>query len=230
MLHAALDLGSDGFRSHVECAADDIRGYLDMGEWELALGMLVDVGDEHPQSVRYWQLLAEAADLMRLDRRVAWCHWRAYESVNGVIRVDLALTAPEDGGRQSAIPGAGVLRPLWDIGLRTSAGEPDLAVARIWVESAPTLEPGQPGSVRMAPLTGVAMVAPRAGGCDHHARATARGGCGRNRRSPASCRRFVRCRSGGQAILKMSAAWWRFEYELRGRVRGVARQTIDAAH
>ena len=80
-------------------------------------------------------------------------HWRAYEAVNGVIRADLALSAPEGGGRRSAIPGAGVLRPMWDIGRRTSAGEPDLAIARIWVEFASALEPGQQGSVRLAPLT-----------------------------------------------------------------------------
>ncbi|WP_212531531.1 hypothetical protein [Actinospica durhamensis] len=46
-----------------------------------------------------------------------------------------------------------MLRPMWDIGHRTSAGGPDLAIARIWVEFAPSLEPGQQGTVRLAPLT-----------------------------------------------------------------------------
>ncbi|ACU72546.1 hypothetical protein Caci_3644 [Catenulispora acidiphila DSM 44928] len=80
--------------------ADDVRGHLDIGEWEFALAMLVDVSDQNSQSVRYRQLLAEVADLLRLDRSVAWCHWRAYEAVNGVISTDLALAAPEGGGRQ----------------------------------------------------------------------------------------------------------------------------------
>ncbi|MEU4221093.1 hypothetical protein AB0F10_37830, partial [Actinoplanes sp. NPDC026623] len=43
--------------------------------------------------------------------------------------------------------------PLWDIGLVTQAGEPDLAVAVIWVEFAPDLPPGGRGSVRLAPMT-----------------------------------------------------------------------------
>lgn len=77
----------------------------------------------------------------------------SYESIHGVIRADLVLNSPEAGGRRSAIPGAGVLRPMWDIGHRTSAGKPDLAIARIWVEFAPALEPGEQGTVRLAPLT-----------------------------------------------------------------------------
>ena len=153
LLSAAIDLATDGFQTDAGLTIDDIQRDLDLTEWELALGMLEDVSDEYPQTVRFWQLLAEAAELMRLDRSVAWCHWRAYESANGMIRADLVLATPEEGERRSAIPGAGVLRPMWDIGLRTSTGEPDLAIARIWVEFAPALEPGQNGSIRLAPLT-----------------------------------------------------------------------------
>jgi hypothetical protein len=153
ILSAAADLATEGFTTDAGMTVDDVRRDLDMGEWELALGMLMDVSDEHPQPTRFWQLLADAASLLYLDRSVAWCHWRSYESIHGVIRADLVLDSPETGGRQSAIPGAGVLRPMWDIGLRTSAGGPDLAIARIWVEFAPSLEPGQQGTVRLAPLT-----------------------------------------------------------------------------
>ncbi|MEY9892933.1 hypothetical protein ABIA31_006611 [Catenulispora sp. MAP5-51] len=42
---------------------------------------------------------------------------------------------------------------MWDIGHRTDTGEPDLAIARIWVKFATALEPGQNGSIRLAPLT-----------------------------------------------------------------------------
>ncbi|SHN46612.1 hypothetical protein [Cryptosporangium aurantiacum] len=58
-----------------------------------------------------------------------------------------------EGGRRLPIPQAGVLRPLWDIGLRTSAGHPDLRVARIWVENARGLLPGGRGRIRLAPLS-----------------------------------------------------------------------------
>lgn len=153
ILSAAADLATEDFTTDAGLTVDDVRRDFALGEWELVLRMLEDVGDDHPQTVRFWQLLAEAAELMRLDRSIAWCHWRAYEAVNGVIRADLALTAPEHGGRRTAIPGAEVLRPMWHIGHRTSAGEPDLAIARIWVEFAPALEPGQQAPIRLAPLT-----------------------------------------------------------------------------
>ncbi|WP_211244037.1 hypothetical protein [Actinospica robiniae] len=70
-----------------------------------------------------------------------------------MIRADLVLDSPETGGRRSAVPGAGELRPMWDIGRRTSAGAPDLAIARVWVEFAHSIEPGQQGTIRLAPLT-----------------------------------------------------------------------------
>lgn len=153
LLNAAADLATDGFRTDAGLTIDDIRRDLDLTEWDLALRMLEDVSDEHPQTVRFWQLLAEAAELMRQDQSVAWCRWRAYEATHGMIRADLLLAAPEEGGRRSAVPGAGVLRPMWDIGHRTNTGKPELAVARIWVEFAPALEPGHSGTVRLAPLT-----------------------------------------------------------------------------
>jgi len=152
ILSVAIDLAVEGFTTDAGMTVDDVRRDLNMGEWELALGMLVDVSDEHQQPTRFWQLLADAAGLLQLDRSVAWCHWRSYESIHGVIRAELVLDSPETGGRRSAIPGAGVLRPMWDIGHRTSSGGPDLAIARIWVEYAPSPEPGQQGTVRLAPL------------------------------------------------------------------------------
>ncbi|MBR7837062.1 hypothetical protein KDL01_27545 [Actinospica durhamensis] len=80
ILSAAADLATEGFTTDAGVTVDDVRRDLGMGEWELALGMLVDVSDEHPQPTRFWQLLADAADILHLDRSVAWCHWRSYES------------------------------------------------------------------------------------------------------------------------------------------------------
>ncbi|TDD44766.1 hypothetical protein E1263_40065 [Kribbella antibiotica] len=39
-----------------------------------------------------------------------------------------------------------------DIGHRTEDGRPDLRIAALWVESAPSLGPGETASVRLAPL------------------------------------------------------------------------------
>ncbi|MEV3955612.1 hypothetical protein [Streptomyces albogriseolus] len=96
---------------------------------------------------------AAAAEELRLERSAAWCHWREGETRNGVIRADLTLRAPSDGGRRSPADGAGVLRPMWNIGNSTPAGEPEHNIACIWVEDAPALEPGGRATVRLAPLT-----------------------------------------------------------------------------
>lgn len=152
ILGAAVRLATADFRTDAGCTADDVWRDLGHREWECALRVLEDVSDEHPQPAEFWQCLARAAELMQLERSAAWCRWRGWESLNGTIRASLVLTAPEDGGRRSPVPGAGVLRPMWDIGHRASTGEPALAIARIWVEFATAIAPGQHGSVRLAPL------------------------------------------------------------------------------
>ncbi|GAA1924471.1 hypothetical protein GCM10009716_35910 [Streptomyces sodiiphilus] len=132
----------------------DIRDSLDHREWEVALDLLEELGDVHPLPLSFWQGLATAAERMRLDWHAAWCHWRAYETRYGTIRADLTLTpADSTAYRRTPIPGAGVLRPAWDIGHRTTTGEPELCTARLWVEYAPSLEPGGRASVRLAPLS-----------------------------------------------------------------------------
>lgn len=128
----------------------DLDEYLALGEWELALDVLLDRGDDHPATTSFWRILEEAAYRMGLARSAAWCAWRRREVLHGVIRAELRLVP---GARRSAIPGAGRLRPLWDIGLVTPAGAPELAVALIWVEFAPDMPPGGSGPVRLAPLT-----------------------------------------------------------------------------
>lgn len=132
----------------------DAREYLDHHEWEVALDLLTELGDAYPADTSFWDVLALAAHQMRLDRTETWCHWRRQETIHGIIRADLQLMPPAaPGGRLTPIPGPGVLRPLWHIGDVTATGEPDLYVARIWVEYAPDLPPGARGSVRLAPLS-----------------------------------------------------------------------------
>jgi hypothetical protein len=130
----------------------DLDEYLGQGEWELALDVLLDRGDDYPATTTFFRILEEAAQRMRLPRSAAWCAWRRREVLHGVIRAELRLVP---GVRRTAIPGAGRVRPLWDIGLLTPAGEPEPAVALIWVEFAPELPPGGAGPVRLAPLTAV---------------------------------------------------------------------------
>ncbi len=130
----------------------DLDDYLAHDEWEVALDVLLDRGDDFPATTSFFRLLEEAAHRMRLARSAAWCAWRRREVLHGVIRAELRLIA---GVRRAAIPGAGLVRSLWDIGLVTPAGTPELAVALIWVEYALDLPPGGSGPVRLAPLTAV---------------------------------------------------------------------------
>ncbi len=136
-----------------DVTVDDVWEYLAHDEWEVALGLLEELGDVRPLPAVFWASMAAAAEELCLDRSAAWCHWREGEARRGVIRADLTLRAPSDGGRRSPVPGAGVLRPMWDIGHRTPTGEPAYAVARLWVEGVPALEPGGRAPVRLAPLT-----------------------------------------------------------------------------
>lgn len=132
----------------------DAVEYLDHHEYGTALDILLELGEAHPAGESFWELLAAGAAEMNLGRTESWCHWRQAETRHGVIRVDLRLLDPAlPSARRTAVPGDGRLRPLWHIGLRTRQGDPDLHVARIWVERAARLEPGACGPVRLAPLS-----------------------------------------------------------------------------
>jgi len=87
-----------------------------------------------------------------MERSAAWCHWRRSEIRNGVIRAELTLRPAGEARRTTPIPGAGVLRPMWNIGHTTPAGEPSLAIAFLWLERTPFLEPGGRCRVRLVPL------------------------------------------------------------------------------
>ncbi|WP_307871834.1 hypothetical protein [Micromonospora sp. U21] len=131
----------------------DVREYLDHDEWEVALDLLMDLDTGWRPTTVWWDLLIDSAELMWLAGVAAWCRWGRWESLHGIVRAELRLLSPAEGGRRTPIPGKGILRPLWDLGRHTAAGDPGLLVARIWVESAPVLSPGATGSVRLGPLS-----------------------------------------------------------------------------
>jgi hypothetical protein len=142
-----------GVTSDAGAAVADVREYLDHNEWEVAVDLLAELDEGWPVTTGWWDLLIEAAEQMWLPNAAAWYHWRRWETLRGCIRAELRLVPAAEGGRRTSVPGQGVLRPLWDIGLRTAAGSPDLQVARIWVEHMPELAAGGSGMIRLAPLT-----------------------------------------------------------------------------
>jgi hypothetical protein len=152
LLEAASLLVPEGIATENDITVNDVWQYLTRDEWEVALGLLEELGDVQPLPLSFWEALATAAKQMRLDNSAAWCHWRCYETRNGIIRADLTLSPATEARRQTPISGAGVLRPMWNIGDRTPTGEPALNIARLWVEFTSFLEPGGRASVRLAPL------------------------------------------------------------------------------
>ncbi|MBB1243785.1 hypothetical protein GL263_09465 [Streptomyces durbertensis] len=144
-----VPLGSAGEN---DLTVDDVWEYLAQDEWEVALGLLEELGDVRPLPAGFWEGLAAAAEELRLERSAAWCHWRGAEARRGVIRADLTLRPPGEARRRTPFSGAGVLRPMWDIGNRTPGGEPAVNIAWLWVEGQPFMEPGGRASVRLAPL------------------------------------------------------------------------------
>ncbi|MFF5340492.1 hypothetical protein ACFY4H_07220 [Streptomyces althioticus] len=153
LLKSASLLAAEETASENDLTVDDVWEYLARDEWDVALGLLEELGDVRSLPAAFWASMAAAAEELRLERSAAWCHWREGETRYGLIRADLTLRAPADGGRRLPVPGAGDLRPMWDIGHRTPTGEPAYAVARLWVENLPALEPGGRAPVRLAPLT-----------------------------------------------------------------------------
>lgn len=151
----------------------DVWDHLVRDEWEQALSLLEELGDGRTPSRAAWRALGDAAELLRLARSAAWCRWRAAECRAGTVRADLTLgagtgaragagsgagtdagssagTGAGAGGgtlRAAPVPGAGVLRPMWDVGGGT------LTIAALWVEELEFLEPGGRALVRLLPLS-----------------------------------------------------------------------------
>lgn len=130
----------------------DIWDYLVHDEWEIALGLLEELGDARPLPLTYWEKLAEAAERLRMERSAAWCRWRCSEIRNGVIRADLTLLAAAEARRTTPIH-SGVLRPMWDLGHLSPTGGRSVSIAALWMENTPLLEPGGRATVRLVPLT-----------------------------------------------------------------------------
>ncbi|WP_346766351.1 hypothetical protein [Streptomyces sp. CB01881] len=152
LLRQAADLLPEDAAAENGQTVGDVRRDIELQEWEMALDMLIEIADVHPVSVTFWERLTEAARQMMLGRSRRWCEWRGWEVKHGTIRATLTLLGADEGGRQSAFSGDGQLRPLWDIGSHTAVGQRDLNTARLWVEFAPQLGPGETADIRLAPL------------------------------------------------------------------------------
>ncbi|WP_017580605.1 hypothetical protein [Nocardiopsis valliformis] len=152
LLEAASLLVREEIATENDITINDVWDYLTHDKWEVALGLLEELGDVHPLPLSFWEALATAAEQMHLRNSAAWCRWRCYETRNGIIRADLTLHPTGESHRQTPLPGNGVLRPMWDIGNRTPAGESVLNIAQLWVEFTPSQGPGGRSTVRLAPL------------------------------------------------------------------------------
>ena len=141
LLRRAAALVPADARSAAGYTAEDVLTWLADDEWELALEVLGDFPGIGWQSSEYWKLLAAAAQELYLPAK--WFHWREAETRQGLLRADLQLVP----GPRAAIPAAGVLRPLWDV------GGGDLRVAVMWVESKPELEAGGRATVRLLAMS-----------------------------------------------------------------------------
>ncbi|MFD6276331.1 hypothetical protein ACFWFI_12275 [Streptomyces sp. NPDC060209] len=152
LLEAASLLVPEERATGNDMTVNDVWDHLTRDEWDVALGLLEELGDVPPLPLRFWETLATAAEQARLERSAARCHWRCYETRNGIIQAGLTLRPAAEARRRTPFSGHGVLRPMWDIGNRTPAGEPVLDIARLWVELTPFLGPGGQPVVRLAPL------------------------------------------------------------------------------
>ncbi|WEV26565.1 hypothetical protein OYE22_16190 [Streptomyces sp. 71268] len=153
LLEAASLLVPEEAATENDITVRDIWDYLVHDEWETVLGLLEELGEARSLPLAFWEQLAEAADQLRLERSAAWCHWRCSELRNGVIRADLTLRPAAEARRTTPIPGAGVLRPMWDTGHLSPTGGRAVSIAGLWVENMPVLEPGGRATVRLVPLT-----------------------------------------------------------------------------
>ncbi|MEU9116818.1 hypothetical protein AB0D04_34970 [Streptomyces sp. NPDC048483] len=153
LLRYAADLLPESARAENGVTVDDVRDYQRRQEWELVLALLMEIGDGHPVPVDFWCHLAEAARQMMLERSARWCVWRGEKLRHGTFRARLTLLRTQEGGRRTALPGEGQLRPLWHIGSRTPDGAPGLNIAQLWVEGVPEPAPGESATIRVAPLS-----------------------------------------------------------------------------
>lgn len=134
-------------------AADvpEFRDYLDHNELQLAADVLAQRGDEREDlPATFWYALSLAYASMGLQRNETLCGFRRLEVEQGFVEARLTLLSTEAGGRLG--PLFTNYRPSWNIGNRTERGTAELNDARITVEDAESLLPGQTGLVRLHPL------------------------------------------------------------------------------
>ncbi|MFH8614962.1 hypothetical protein ACH4E8_07770 [Streptomyces sp. NPDC017979] len=163
LLEAACLLVPGAVATENDITVDDVWEHLAHDEWEHALNLLEELGDSGELPLAFWTRLAVAAEQAHLPRSAAWCHWRCAEIRNGVVRADLTLHPAARARRRTPIPGAGVLRPMWDVGLRAPEGGAALAVGALWLEELPHLAAGGRATVRIVPLTPALWTDVRAG-------------------------------------------------------------------
>ncbi|MDJ0384535.1 hypothetical protein [Streptomyces sp. G-G2] len=96
LLEAASLLVPAEIATENDITINDVWDYLAHDEWEVALGLLEELGDVRPLPLDFWESLAAAAGQMRLEKSAAWCHWRCYESRTPVGRVH-----PRPGARRA---------------------------------------------------------------------------------------------------------------------------------
>ncbi|WP_246568634.1 hypothetical protein [Polymorphospora rubra] len=130
----------------------DVREYLDHDEWEAALYLLMDLGTSWRPTTAWWDLLVDSAETMRHPAAAAWCHWGRWESIHGIVRAELRLLSPSEGGRRTPTQ-ARASSDRSGTSADGRPGRPNLLVARIWVEPAPAMPPGATGPVRLGPLS-----------------------------------------------------------------------------
>ncbi len=116
----------------------DVREYPDHDEWEVALDLLADFDTGWRPPTAWWDRLINSAEMLGLSDAAAWCRWGRWESIHRTVRAELRRASSDRCGIS-----AGARR----------RGDPDLLVARIWVESALALPPAATGSVRLGPLS-----------------------------------------------------------------------------
>jgi hypothetical protein len=149
---AHLCLAGDS-SEEVVISATRVMEYVKGDDWETALLLLEDLGDTHPQSPEFWDLLADAARLLWLKEDAHWYAWRGSEARFGAFRAELRLLPAEDGGRSMPLLPRERLEFLWDIGHRTSQGELSVSFAFLRIEGRDPLPRGGSAPVRLLALT-----------------------------------------------------------------------------
>lgn len=112
----------------------DIQEYLARDEGGARPGAAGGARGRSSPSLPFREKLAGTAERLSFEPSEARCHWRCSEIRNGVARADLILSPAAKARRTTPIPRAGMLRPRWDIGRPSPAGERAVSVAELWTE------------------------------------------------------------------------------------------------